>query len=117
MTLTNEQKEKVNRHLHKVMEKHWHDFSDTKQKCSCGANWRTTEDNPDYCSDLESRALLHGPREKAIELVGSVEFSNLIADQRSPHPVNRFEFAECILSATAEQIALACFRSTGGEDL
>lgn len=41
---------------------------DLPRKCvKCGANWRTTQDNPDYCSSLDLAAKVEA---KAIETVG-----------------------------------------------
>lgn len=81
--LNERDREKVNRHLHKVMGKCWHEQElvqgtvPSEYRCTvtgcgdyyAGGKWRR-DDRVDYCSDLEHRALLNGVVAKARTVAG-----------------------------------------------
>lgn len=114
--------ETINQAIAEFMGLCWHEIdrpqygdSSNCNKCEKFTHFRfqhgeiLIEQNPDYCSPDSPRRLLDEVVAKVVEKIGAVQFSNFIADLRRPHPVDRYEFADCIIRATPEQIARAIY--------
>lgn len=97
----------INRKLHEFMNKCWHDFSHHQRRCSlCKADWRTTDDNPDYCSDSSPRSLLNSVMWKLAETRGGDQIDFMLTLREVM--LDGGKTANIDVMATAEQIARAC---------
>jgi hypothetical protein len=75
------------------------------------------EDNPDYCSKKSPRELLEEAVDKAVEMVGAVQYAEFLETELGLHDklnLDRFDVVK-IARATNQQIATAIYHATQEE--
>jgi hypothetical protein len=114
--------ETINKHIHKMLNKCWHEWEPNIRPkfgggesveffCRCGARTPNGPRNTEYTSDDSPRRLLNEAVDKAVEMVGSLGLSSAIwlASDRQTTPM------ENLLKAPAQQIATAIYNATKEE--